>query len=136
MLDSIISHADLLALVDELARKRSVVGPVSRSVPGCDPPIRYFYEEVDRAAVLDLGFTYCVYSPKRFLLPPSETLFTFERSDGGFKAKPVLDKRPLALVGVHPCDLHALRTLDSLFSQDPADEHYLARRQNTFGWNP
>lgn len=132
MLDRVIRQAELMALIDELAREWRVIGPVQRSEPGCDPPTRHFYEEVDRAERLDLGFRYAVYSPKRFLLPPEETLFTFRKQDGGFHAEPLVDRRPMALVGVHPCDVHAIATLDKAFTRDMRDEHYLARRESTF----
>jgi len=131
MLDRIITHSDLRALVDELARKRRIFGPVARSVPEADPPVRYFYEEMDSAEDLDLGFTYCVYSPKRFLMPPVETLFTFAKQEGRFTTAAMADDRPSAIVGVHPCDLHAIRLLDTVFSKNHRDEHYLSRRANT-----
>lgn len=129
MLDSIIREPDLRALVNELAREQRIVGPVARPAPGASPPVRYFYEEVDRAELLDLAFTYCVYSPKRFLLPPAEPLFQFERTGHGFSARPVFEARPTALIGVHPCDIHAIATLDRAFGHDPPDAHYLARRR-------
>lgn len=131
MLDSIIRESDLRALVDELAREQRIIGPVVRPVPEASPPVRYFYELVDRAEPLDFSFTYCVYSPKSFLLPPAEPLFQFEKTEHGFSARPVVDARPMALIGVHPCDLHAIATLDRVFGQDPPDAHYLARRRNT-----
>jgi hypothetical protein len=78
-----------------------------------------------------LSFTYCVFSPKRFLFPPTETLFTFERARTEFSLAPTLDYSPLALVGVHPCDVNAIRLLDHVFSDEHRDEHYLARREST-----
>jgi len=32
---------------------------------------------------------------------------------------------------VHPCDIHAIRLLDRVFSENEQDQHYLARRANT-----
>ena len=124
MLDRMIKRSDLLALVDELARKRRIIGPVARKE-------RYFYEETDRAETLDLGFNYCVYSPKASLFPPTETLFKFNRAGGRFEAEETTDERPTVLAGVHPCDIHALRLLDRVFEKDHPDELYLARRRNT-----
>jgi len=131
MVDRIIRHTDLMKLVDEAARKRRIIGPVACNVPECNPPVRYFYEDVERADQLDLSFSYCVYGPKRFLTPPSETLFAFEQDDGGFVAAPQYDRRPTALVGVHPCDIHAIRLYDRVFNLEHRDEHYFARRGAT-----
>jgi formate hydrogenlyase subunit 6/NADH:ubiquinone oxidoreductase subunit I len=124
VLDLMVDHRHLIEAVNELAPDRRIIGPVSRQD-------RYFYEEVERAEQLDLGFNYCVYSPKSFLLPASETLFTFSREAGGFEANAVFDGRPAALVGVHPCDINAIRLLDKVFRDDHCDEHYWARRENT-----
>lgn len=125
MLDRIIKQTDLLSAVGELARQRRIIGPVLRNG-------RYFYEAVRSPAELDLSFNYCVYGPRAFLFPPIETLFAFDRSKGRFEVRPVFEDRPMALVGVHPCDINAIRLLDRVFSKDHRDEHYLRRRRNTF----
>ncbi len=132
MLDGILDPAQLLAAVRDLARTRRIIGPVAHAAPRSKPPVRHFYEVVTRPEQLDLLFDYCVYSPKRFLFPPQETLFRFQRDRHAFVATPLIDRTPQALVGVHPCDINAIRTLDSVFTRDYADEHYLARRENTF----
>ncbi|MFO0974235.1 MAG: 4Fe-4S dicluster domain-containing protein [Phycisphaerae bacterium] len=124
MLDAIIERSDFVAVVAELAKKRRIVGPVARDG-------HYFYEEVSDAARIDLDFTYCVYSPRGVVFPPTDTLFRFQRGRRSFVASPVFDERPTALVGVHPCDVHALRLLDAIFdSPNGCDEHYAARRRN------
>ena len=125
MLDRILPRNSLLELVDELGRSRRIVGPVRRDD-------RYFYQPVDRAAALDLCFNYCVYGPKAVLFPPHDTLFTFEKERGRFVTRAVYDDRPTALVGVHPCDVHAILLLDHVFANGHRDEHYLRRRANTF----
>jgi sulfhydrogenase subunit beta (sulfur reductase) len=125
MLDRIVERTDLLKLIDELSRERTIIGPVPREE-------RYFYEAVRSVRELDLGFNYCVYGPRAFLFPPTETLFRFKTGDGSFSATPVLEHRPQAFVGVHPCDIHAIRLLDRVFSREHRDEHYLGRRAATF----
>lgn len=132
MLDGVMRQADLLERINALGRTRRLIGPVARAVPGATPPIRYFYERVEHAEQLDLAFTYCTYSPKPYLFPPVETLFQFERRKNSFVATPRIEAAPTALVGVHPCDLHAIELLDHVFGQAPRDEHYLARRRETF----
>lgn len=124
MLDRMIKQEDFLLLVNELGRKRRIVGPVARQD-------RYFYEEVEDAGRLDLGFNYCVYSPRSFLFPPTETLFAYKQDNGGFAAEPALGDSPIAMIGVHPCDVNAIRLLDRVFEKDHPDQHYLARRRQT-----
>ncbi len=132
MLDRVVTQSGLLELIEELGHTHQLIGPVARPVPECDPPVRHFYQRVKHAGQLDLSFSYCTYSPKEFLFPPSETLFNFEKVDGRFTATPVLDEQRRALVGVHPCDVHAIELLDHVFAKDHADEHYAARRSHTF----
>lgn len=124
MLDRIVEKSDLLELIDELSRERTIIGPVAREE-------RYFYEAVKSVRELDLGFNYCVYGPRAFLFPSTETLFKFDQADGSFETTPVIDQQPQAFVGVHPCDINAIRLLDRVFSREHRDEHYLARREAT-----
>ena len=117
MIDRIIGEGELLGLVDELARERIVVGPVARNG-------RYFYERVEQAERLELGFDYCVYSPRGRLFPPREVLLTFQTSGGHTEARPNTDAPLQALVGVHPCDINAIRLLDRAFAHNHRDDHY------------
>lgn len=124
MLDRILSSEQLRGVVDRLMGERRVVGPVRRGDA-------FVYERVSHAEDLALGFSYCRYGPKQFLFPPTEVLFTFERTNGTFRARPVFERTPLALVGVHPCDIHAIRLLDKVFDDLHDDDHYFARRRST-----
>ncbi len=132
MLEAVIARDDLLKQIDALRRRWTLIGPVRRDAPQCQPPVRYFYEPVERAEQIALDFSACVYSPKAYVLPPRETLFRFDHDRGRFSAQPVFDHTRTALVGVHPCDLHALRTLDRALALDAPDEHYSARREHLF----
>lgn len=125
MLNRTLRHADLLALIRELGDSRRLIGPVAKGD-------RFFYQEVQDPALLNLAFNYSTYSPRNFLFPATETLFSFDRSKGAFSARTIINDRPLAFVGVHPCDIHAIQLLDKVFEKDHADEHYLARRRRTF----
>ncbi len=125
MLDRIVKRSRLLELVDELALSRKIIGPVKRFD-------HHFYERVDRASEIDLDFKYCVYSPKAVLFPAHDTLFQFKRGAGGFETKTSVDDASYAIVGVHPCDVNAIRLLDHVFANTNRDEHYLARRRQTF----
>lgn len=129
-MDRVITRTELVAQVGILGRTRQIIAPVAQPAYGCDPPVRYFYREIVDPQLIAFEFDTCVYGPKAVVCPPRETLFRFDRTLSTFVATPVLDDRPRALVGVHPCDLHALATLDTVFLQDHPDEHYLRRRKN------
>ncbi|MBX3396132.1 MAG: 4Fe-4S dicluster domain-containing protein [Phycisphaerae bacterium] len=125
MLDRIITHAEVLRIVADLAPEHRIVGPVLRGG-------QYFYEILTDLSGLDLTFSYCVYGPRAFLFPPTETLFQFSRQNGRFESTLSIERVPTAFVGVHPCDINAIRLLDRVFSKDHRDEHYLSRRECAF----
>ncbi len=81
------------------------------------------------------GFANGPSSWKRFLHPPSFKLWgASPGDDGGWQIEPAEhDERPLALVGVRSCDLHAIRSLDTalLEIEDP-DPNYTRRREGIF----
>lgn len=131
-LERIVTRENLILLIDRLGGERELIGPVARHEPECEPPVRFFYERVASADQLALDFTYCVFGPKPWLLPPRETLLRYEWSNGRFSSTAQIGARPAALIGIHPCDVHAIRTLDAAFAQPPGDEHYAARREQLF----
>lgn len=131
-LDAVVTRGNLLERIRALGTSRRLVGPVARKEPRCEPPVRYFYQELADVNDLAIDFPCAVYSPKSVVLPPRETLLVFDRSDGRFHAAPQFDATPTALVGVHPCDLHGIRLLDEVFSGNHRDDHYAVRRANLF----
>jgi ferredoxin len=67
-------------------------------------------------------------SAKRFLFPPRETLATMR---AGFEIEDEDDdERPLALVGLRACDLHAIEIQDRVFFE--LDPRYRRRRERAF----
>ncbi|MCA9257242.1 MAG: 4Fe-4S dicluster domain-containing protein, partial [Phycisphaerales bacterium] len=130
-LDCIVTREFLLERIIELGKTRSLIGPVLRASASNGEP-RYFYEEAPDPGAIDLNFGYCVYSPKETLLPARETLLKFDRVEGQFKAVSCVDDRPKALVGVHPCDLHAIQMMDAVFQEGATDTNYAIRRENLF----
>lgn len=117
-----LSTPRLRAFLESLGRTRRLIGPVRREG-------RLFFELVARASELDLVGAQPVYSVKSHLFPPRETLLTYERDGRRFVAHSHVDATPTALIGVRPCDLHAIHLLDHVFDVDRADPHYAARRR-------
>lgn len=73
-------------------------------------------------------------SPKEFLLPQTECLFTFEANDRDHGPGNGHDdtKSNIVLLGVKPCDAAAIVLLDRVFlSQQPQDPYYRIRRERT-----
>jgi formate hydrogenlyase subunit 6/NADH:ubiquinone oxidoreductase subunit I len=100
-----------------------VLGPVAREN-------KFAFTPIGDAAEVRLDYNTSILPPKKALLPQEETLFTFAL-DGGFAAQPMLDTRPRVVLGVHTCDIHAMKLLDAVFAKGTPDAHYLKRREKT-----
>ena len=110
--------------IDNLIKAMEVVG-VREKVEG-----KFEFAPLDSASQLRLDYDVTVLSPKKYLLPPRETLLRF-KTGKPVHCEPVLESRPLAIVGVHPYDLKATSQLDRIFADANRDEHYLRKRQDT-----
>ena len=67
--------------------------------------------------------------PKRFLLPPRETLVRYDLRK--YTAEPVFEAPKQILFGLHPYDLKAVNQLDQLMEGGSPDQNYLRRREAT-----
>lgn len=89
---------------------------------------RFAFAPLESAEDLRLDYDVTLSPPKKYLLPPKETLVKYEVG-GAYESSICNDKR--ILIGVHPYDLVAITQMDRLFSQDEYDTHYMTRRNNT-----
>ena len=87
------------------------------------------FGEIVSAEQVALDYKTTILPPKKSLLPQHESLLRFNLQEN--QVTPTLDETPTILFGIHTCDMHAMGLLDSVFSKEPTDQHYLARRSNT-----
>ena len=121
MILKLLEKATLLSFLDSLLAESELCAPVRRDGGG------FSFSVVESAADVALDYRTTVLSPKKFLLPPRETIFRFRRqAPVGVRAE--LDERSRVVFGVHPCDINALWMLDAALSDEPADALYEARR--------
>ncbi len=126
-------EADTLVLAEVLAGDELPRGWSDEAGPG---RYRLVRAEDDAARATErFGFRVGAHSTKRFLHPPEARLFTARRDGPGgmhVVAEPAPD-RPLALLGVRPCDLAAIRVQDRVLLNGPhVDDVYAARREPAF----
>ncbi len=118
----VMSKEALSRLVTALQKDYRVAGP--KPLHG-----QYIFGEVESPDDLCLEYTQTVIPPKKYLLPQREELLHYQAD--GSRIEPVFDGQPTVLLGVHTCDLHALKLIDKVMSQGCADQHYRRRRENT-----
>jgi sulfhydrogenase subunit beta (sulfur reductase) len=119
----VIDKEAMAPFVGGLMREYRVVGPVAKGQ-------KFAFDEIGDPADLRLGYDTSILPPKKYFQPQQERMMTFAR--GARPAvEPTVDATPTVVLGIHTCDLHALRVLDQAFGQGHPDAHYLERRQNT-----
>jgi len=86
----------------------------------------FVFDDLKSAEALRLDYDVTILSPRKYFLPPKETLLKFEVCGN---CQSVQDAEPMVLLGVHPYDMAAINQMDELFSQDEYDTHYMDRRK-------
>ncbi|MHC4294234.1 MAG: 4Fe-4S dicluster domain-containing protein [Planctomycetota bacterium] len=90
---------------------------------------RFVFDSLQNASELRLDYDVTIGPPKKYLLPPQETLVEF-KLDAAVSCKPCEPEfSPIVLIGVHPYDMIAVNQLDRIMSETKPDPNYLARRQ-------
>ncbi len=115
-----ISKPDFADFVDKLTAGQKVYGVQAKGD-------RFDFAPLLSAKDLRLDYDVTLQPPKKFFLPPVETLLTFE-TGGEYKSN--YDDEKFVLLGVHPYDMVAINQLDELFRQGYCDKHYFKRRDN------
>ncbi len=119
----VIDKAAITTFVADLTRDYRVVGPVAKGD-------QFAFGDIEDPAELRLDYNQSILPPKKYLQPQAERLMTFNRA-GKTTVETVIEAEPTVVLGVHTCDLHALRVLDAAFTSDYPDAHYLRRRRQT-----
>lgn len=110
--------------LDHLLRQEfRLIAPVQRHG-------QYLFEEVSRPEQVIMDYTMTTLPPKKYLLPPREVLFNFNTQT--METDAVFEAQPTVLLGLHSCDMHAIKLLDEINSTGYADQHYQARRAETY----
>ncbi len=145
---ALITLAGLDALVQALAgRGYRVLGPSMRDgaivyddiVAVGDLPAgwrdrqeagRYRLERRDDDAVF--GYAVGPHSWKRFLHPPSESMWSVRRTDDGLQLESAVEEAPrYAFIGVRACEINAIAVQDRVFLDGPfKDKGYDIRRRD------
>jgi len=122
MLPQILPKEKFDDFVRYLMAGRRVFAPVARG-----PKFAFDEIEADGIARIRMDYDITILPPKKYLFPTRETLLSFDGKDPG-AATAEIEAEPMALLGVHPYDLHGLATTDKALCQAPLDPYYQARR--------
>ena len=119
----VIDKQEMTTFVANMIGDYQVVGPMAKGS-------QFAFGQIEDPAELRLGYNTSILPPKKYLQPQKERMMTFSRTSTP-TVEAVIEAGPTVILGVHTCDLHAIRVLDEAFSQGYPDSHYLTRRKNT-----
>ena len=89
---------------------------------------RYVLEATEDMSKLDFSALRTTLPFKKLLAPPKFSMFKFNKN--GYMEQ--LDQIPSrVIVGLHPCDIHALLIMDEFFAKNHIDPYYMERRRRT-----
>lgn len=135
----ILRKANLALWVRSLIQDYEVIGPIQEGPrPELVEGEGIAFRPIGSMNELALNYITTMLSPKEFLYPPREVLFTFRKGEGFTELEPELNRKRI-IFGVHPCDLNAILILDRVFlgsyeactELSRSDGYYRARRENT-----
>jgi sulfhydrogenase subunit beta (sulfur reductase) len=115
------SRERLASLIERLATQYRVIGPVKRGAI-------WTWADVRPDTPLALDYPTTMLPPRQFFAPQREVLFRFRRgAEDVFTFEEPASQQPLALLGVHGCDLTGLRVLRS-FHESSCRDRVVPRR--------
>ena len=118
-----IPKKDMNILLERFLENYRVFGPTK-------PGLESTFNEITSINQLHLDYISTVLPPKKFFHPPKEQLFSFEIKNGKFIIREVKYNEKILILGIHPCDVHAILRLDKFFSDEFQDIYYQNRRKN------
>lgn len=121
----IVSKKEFMKFVDDLIREGSleVHGVKSKGT-------KFVFGQLGSADELRLDYDVTILPPKKYFLPPYESMMRFDL----FQPFSIEEKEECprkVIIGVHPYDIVALRQMDAYYTDTHVDDLYLTRRKAT-----
>lgn len=124
MLYRVMDKRELPKLVRAFMESYEVVAPVKRGK-------RYVFDKISSPDEIELDYTQTASSPKRYFMPPVETMMKFD-AEMNLVDDYTEEVTPRVVFGVHTCDINALNRLDvALLGGKYVDPYFKARRDAT-----
>jgi len=112
------------AFFDRLKSIGKVYGPMKVGESSYD------FREAESLSDIDLTYTRTMIPPKKFFVRPKEAVFRFDEEKTEFKEPS--DGEVNVILGLHPCDINALKVLDRVYMDETPDKYYIQRRESAF----
>ncbi len=110
--------------IQYLMKKATVIAPHKRG------EVSYSFEEVSDVAEIVVDYPRTIQPLKKYFLPPSEKLLSFNLKDNSFSEEEIEEKKRI-FFAVHSYEMQGIRRLDYSFSKGNPESNYMRRRNNT-----
>lgn len=117
-----LSPQDRDSLVQGLLERRTVFAPAAKDR-------EFVFARVTDPAQIRWEYTSTILPPKKYLFPPREDLVRFRLDEETARVEPPIQAEDIVLLGLHPCDIHAINMLDWIFRDEHDDPNYRERRR-------
>jgi sulfhydrogenase subunit beta (sulfur reductase) len=117
-------HNTTEKFIDFLITKGKVIAPHKRGENS------FSYQEVSDPSKVVFEYPRTIQPLKKFFIPPSETLLTFNSETNEYHQNAVVSEK-LIFFAVHSYEMQAIHRLDFNFSRGNPESNYLNRRQNS-----
>ncbi|MBN1280883.1 MAG: 4Fe-4S dicluster domain-containing protein [Candidatus Thermoplasmatota archaeon] len=91
---------------------------------------RFVYGPLDHAEDLRLDHDVTILPPKKYFLPPLESMMQYDLKKP-FEVQATFDNKQRIIIGMHPYDIIALQQTDVVYLDEQQDDFYKKRRDNT-----
>jgi heterodisulfide reductase subunit C len=91
---------------------------------------KYIFDKLQDANDLKLDYDVTILPPKKYFMPPRETLLRFHKNND-LTIESVNQVVPRIIIGIHPYDLEAIKQMDKIFKDNYQDHNYLKKRENS-----
>ncbi len=107
-----ISKKDLNSWLNKVRENRRLVAPIKVED-------LVLFKEISRAEDIATDYVNTDMSPKEFLFPATEVLFSMAKKDGGIELTPAKVEKETVIFGMRPCDARGAIALDKPFLEEP-----------------
>jgi len=118
-----LKKSNIDSFLKNLKKNYEVIGP-KRKGQSTD----YHFDRIASADEMAMDYDNSIIPPKKFLLPPFETIMRFEKGRP-VPQYPVLGRKQV-IFGIRSCDLSSFLYLDMVYSSHRTDPRYRLRREN------
>lgn len=119
----VLYKKDLPSFIEELKKSYKVVAPVKKDT-------EYVFDDIKDAESVILEYPTTILSTKEFFFPQREIILEYDLGET-IQLKSSPEAEEICLIGIHPCDIHALLRFDEAYLTFKPDPFYEARRKNS-----